>query len=468
MADTGSREPSHGRDLVPLLVGLALAAFVLALGWAAERVAMRSHHVLQQAQVLKTLSGLSARLGSVLEANMLVGQGLADYVAASGDLADGQFEAIARNLLGHRSEVRHVALIHGTVVTDIYPRVGNEAALGVDLRDLPDQWPALRDAIERGMPMVGPPVVPIQGGGMVLISRVPVHAPAPRGQSYRYWGVVSTVIDFSAVMRRAGVDGPLPISPVLRVVTNRGTDAAVFFGDPAVLDAEPETVTLSVPGATWMLSGIPVGGWQEPTALAWSLRGGSASLSLFIGWIGGVMMAQWRSARRTGKRAAGAPQRRDVVTGLLDREGFLRAGDQELARARRTGAPIALLLVDIDRLGALNLAQGAVAGDQAVEVLGAVLTEFVRPGDLVARLEGGTFALQLGGTTAPGAALVADKIHHAVRVATRAADGGQEAFSVSIGVAVAKDYDLDVKDILVRAGERLASAKLAGRDRVAV
>lgn len=467
MADIGSRKPSRERDLVPLLAGLALAVAVLVLGWAAERVAIRSHSVLQQAQVLKTLSGLGARLTSALEANMLVGQGLADYVASSGDLAEGQFEAIARNLLGHRSEVRHVALIHGTVVSDIYPRIGNEAALGIDLRDLPDQWPALRDAIERGMPMLGPPVVPVQGGGMVLISRVPVHAPAPRGQSYRYWGVVSTVIDFHALLRRAGVDGALPISPVLRIAANRGADATVFFGDPAVLDAEPETVSLAVPGATWTLSAIPVGGWQEPAALAWALRGGTVSLSVFIGWIGGVMMAQWRSARNVRKRAVSAPHGSDAMTGLLDRNSFLRASDQEIARARLADAPVALLLIDVDRLGALNLAHGAAAGDKAVEVLGGVLKDFARPGGLVARMEGGTFALLLGGTTASGAALVADKIHHAVRLATQGADPALHgAFSVSIGVAVVRDYDLDVQDVVVRAGERLASAKLAGRDRV--
>lgn len=469
MADTGSREPSQGRDFVPLLVGLLLAAAVLALGWAAERVAMRSHHVLQQAQVLKTLSGLSARLGGALEANMLVGQGLADYVASSGGLAEGQFEAIARNLLAHRSEVRHVALIHGTVVTDIYPRIGNEAALGLDLRDLPDQWPALRDAIERGMPMLGPPVIPVQGGGLVLISRVPVHAPAPRGQSYRYWGVVSTVIDFDALMRRAGVDEEMPISPVLRVVTNRGLDGAVFFGDPAVLDAVPETVTFSVPGGSWILSGIPAGGWQEPTALAWSLRGGAVSLSVFIGWIGTIMTAQWRSLRRSHRQAMIGSQRHDTMTGLLSRDGFLRAGDHDLARARQEGSTVALMLVDVDRLAALNLAQGAAAGDRAVEALSAVLKKFARPADLVARLEGGTFALLLAGATAHGAALVADKIIHAVRHPTQVpSPAGQGGFSVSVGIAVARDYDLGIQDVLVRAGERLASAKLAGRDRVAV
>jgi diguanylate cyclase (GGDEF)-like protein len=468
MADDSSRHDLRWTDPAPWLTALAVGLFVLGLGFAAERLAVQSHEAVERAAVAKALAAMRGRVGSVLDANMQVGQGLADYVASSGDLASGEFQAIARNLLSHRSEVRRVALVHGTTITDVYPAAGNEAVVGMNLRDNPEQWPVLRHAIESGMPVLGPPIVPLQGGGLVLIARTPVHVLAQRGQSYRYWGIISTVIDFPAALQRAGLNDPLPVSLAIQIRDDRGGNAGVVFGDAAVLTGDPEVVDLAVPGGTWTLAAIPPGGWSNPTALTWSLRGGSLSLALFTGWIGALTMAQWR-AGRPGRAGMAGHWGRDSATGLLNSAAFQSAGDIEVAHARRTGRSVAVLLVDIDRLRHLNSARGTGAGDHAVHAVGAVLAASMRPIDLVARSEGGGFAVLLVGTTVEGAALVADKVRRAIRAIALDDDHAQQVeFTVSIGVAVVRDYDQGLKDVLVRAGERLSAAKLAGRDRIAV
>ncbi|MFA7430519.1 MAG: diguanylate cyclase [Rhodospirillaceae bacterium] len=453
---------------MPWLTALVLGALVLALGMAAERLAVQSHDAVERAAVVKALAGLRGRLGSVLDANMQVGQGLADYVAASGDLADGEFQAIARNLLSHRSEVQRVALVHGTSITAIYPEAGNEAVIGLDLRNNAEQWPFLRHAIESGMPVLGPPVVPLQGGGPVLIVRSPVHVPARRGQSHRYWGVVSTVIDFPAVLQRAGLTGPLPVSVSIQVRDDRGGNAGLVFGDARVLESSPEVMELGVPGGTWTLAAMPSDGWRDSTALVWALRGGSLSMAVFIAWTSGLMMAQWRAVRRGRVRVA-VRRGQGSENRLLEQAAFQRAGDVELVHARRSDRSLAVMLVDIDRLRILNQTRGASAGDQALHAIGAVLTASVRPIDLVARTEGGAFAVLLIGTGAEGATLVAEKMQRAIRAVALNDDPAQHAgFTVSIGIALVRDYDRGIQDVLVRAGERLAAAKLAGRDRIAV
>ncbi|MDE1146403.1 MAG: EAL domain-containing protein [Azospirillaceae bacterium] len=170
----------------------------------------------------------------------------------------------------------------------------------------------------------------------------------------------------------------------------------------------------------------------------------------------------------------------DPLTGLANRTLLIGRVRLALAASRREGAPMALLLIDLDHFKLLNDTRGHPAGDAALIAAGERIRRTVRPGDTVARLGGDEFAVILTGGAAAGSSDMMDRdgaITTVSQVAARLVaafqqpllldgpGGGEVRLACSIGVAVAPG-DGDTWETLLRhADVALYAAKSAGRDR---
>lgn len=150
----------------------------------------------------------------------------------------------------------------------------------------------------------------------------------------------------------------------------------------------------------------------------------------------------------------------DPLTGLGNRRAFDEALAVELARARRTGAPVTLLMIDLDRFKGLNDAHGHAAGDRALVSVAEVLAAHARTEDHACRVGGEEFAVVLSGADAAAGREVADRIRRAV--AARRMPTGR--LTVSVGVATSDGWS-DPGRLAATADRRLYAAKKAGRNR---
>ncbi len=160
----------------------------------------------------------------------------------------------------------------------------------------------------------------------------------------------------------------------------------------------------------------------------------------------------------------------DPLTGLANREMFTESLQQELRLARRSGQPLSLLLIELDQFGEAERAQDRNATDAMVRKLAAALcTRARRPRDIVARLDGGRFAILLPETTTQAAAAIATTIHVDLANAAVCRDSGnltQGALTTSIGMHTAHGDDGSSSDELVaRADAARVQAGLAGGNR---
>ena len=148
--------------------------------------------------------------------------------------------------------------------------------------------------------------------------------------------------------------------------------------------------------------------------------------------------------------------RTDQLTGLPNRRAFDEHLAQEIARARRGGTSLSLLLLDLDRFKQLNDTQGHLAGDHALRVVAATIRSRVRQVDWPARIGGDEFAAILPEAAEPEATLIADRLRETVAAAF--ADD-PVPLAASVGTATASGGGLEAERLLGAADRALYRAK---------
>jgi diguanylate cyclase (GGDEF)-like protein len=159
---------------------------------------------------------------------------------------------------------------------------------------------------------------------------------------------------------------------------------------------------------------------------------------------------------------------RDPLTGLLNRRFFDEAVETAFATARRSGDPLSLIVLDLDRFSAVNNRHGHAVGDAVLRRVARAMREAVRDGDTVARYGGEEFVVIAPGSATDEAVIVAERIRAAVAAASSSTEAGDAAVAVTIsaGVASLLGDELDGRALFRAADSALLTAKRAGRDRV--
>jgi diguanylate cyclase (GGDEF)-like protein len=148
--------------------------------------------------------------------------------------------------------------------------------------------------------------------------------------------------------------------------------------------------------------------------------------------------------------------RTDPITGLLNRRGFDRQLEIELARASRLRCTVSLLLCDLDRLKLVNDTFGHPAGDAALTAVAATLLKGVRHIDTAARIGGDEFAVLLPGSSGQDGLMQTERLSEAVG---RLRDPGGDTLSASFGVAEFPADATTTTELLAKADSSLYFAK---------
>ncbi|MBY0466294.1 MAG: diguanylate cyclase [Burkholderiales bacterium] len=154
----------------------------------------------------------------------------------------------------------------------------------------------------------------------------------------------------------------------------------------------------------------------------------------------------------------------DELTGLWNRRSFNQRLAQAVARTKRTGQPLSLIMLDLDHFKHINDTFGHQVGDNVLQVFSALLSDRSRANDFGARWGGEEFILLLEDTTAEQADVLAQHLCMAVAQHDFARIG---TLTVSAGVTQFKGDD-DDQSLLVRVDRALYLSKFNGRNRVSV
>lgn len=161
----------------------------------------------------------------------------------------------------------------------------------------------------------------------------------------------------------------------------------------------------------------------------------------------------------------------DGLTGVANRRRFDAAIEAEWRGCRRDGAPLALLMIDIDYFKRYNDRYGHQAGDECLKTVADLFrARLNRSHDLVARYGGEEFACILPDCDAAGALAKAEELRVAVESLNLPHEDSSAARMVTISIGVAARVPDDAtspEDLIAAADAALYAAKNAGRNRVA-
>ncbi len=201
----------------------------------------------------------------------------------------------------------------------------------------------------------------------------------------------------------------------------------------------------------------------EDTVLTLLVFAASVPLVLFLIELVGREIRRTEALRgenRTLKREVGT----DALTGAWSRRQFDKLTRQQIAQAERSGQPLALALLDIDKFKRVNDRFGHLTGDQVLSRTADAMIKVLRQGDLLVRWGGDEFVVIFPGAGAEVALGLGEKLVSAV-----ANDPylRQWKTGISVGVSVWRPGE-SAKEWLERADHAMYQAKSDGRVRVRV
>lgn len=268
-------------QISPYLAAITAAVAIVAGVCILDRSQQQRFLLENRAITLNQLSTIRSNLEGKLNSRLFLMRGLVADLSKNPNISEEEFAATGRILLANQTGIRSIGLVKGTTITYMYPREGNESAIGVDLSAVPQQRKMVEEAIAtRKTVLAGP--VKLLAGNVGFVSRSPIFLTPPGAdpESGDFWGLTGVLIDEDTLLQEAGIkDHSAQLQYALRGKDGRGVTGEVFFGDPAIFQQAPVLLEVTLPNGSWQLAAIPLGGWPQNSPQRGLLLGGGGLLA---------------------------------------------------------------------------------------------------------------------------------------------------------------------------------------------
>ncbi len=278
-------------QISPYLAAISASVAILTGVCLLDRSEQQRFWQYNRANTLNQLSTVRSNLEGGLNSRLFLMRGLVAYLSNNPNISEAEFAASARILLAEQTGIRSIGLVKGTKIAYMYPQKGNESAIGIDLTTIPAQREMVKKAIAtRKTVLAGP--VKLLAGNIGFISRSPIFLTPPGAEPETgvFWGLTGVIIDKHTLLQQAGLKDPSAKQQyALRGKDQKGVSGEAFFGDESIFQQDPVLLEVTLPGGSWQLAAIPLGGWPKNSPFRGFLLVGGGLLAL----LSGVVAFNW-------------------------------------------------------------------------------------------------------------------------------------------------------------------------------
>ena len=201
------------------------------------------------------------RVRARLDQYIMLSELLGNYISAGENLDENTFSELAEKIPNEDGVIKAFELAPEGIVTDIYPKQGNEGAFGLDMLQ---EHERKKDAIlarDSGKYTIGGPYQLKQGGtGALLFNPVYQDNNSEQGE---FWGFVILVIDWDRFIGEINLDYLSDADFCYRIWTydRDSSDRIILAESQSDMPDNILTVECTVPNNTWYFDIIPSRGW---------------------------------------------------------------------------------------------------------------------------------------------------------------------------------------------------------------
>lgn len=342
--------------------------------------------------------------------------------------------------------LKNIALAPGGVVSDVYPREGNEALIGFDFMDLTKAGNLeAREAYESGETVLTNPFKLIQGG-MGMAGRSPVIL--NDGEKDCFWGLVTVTMDFDNLVKVLRLDNltGMGINYSLSYIDDDGK-AHVLQSNGSVGDDVVNT-RFSIRNLNWQLALYPSNGWFSVARTVLTVAV-ILIISIFAGMFANLILKLKKS-----NEALLDMSKTDGLTGCLNRRAY--EDDLAMYRSDVPADDFVYLSADINGLKKVNDTRGHMAGDELICAASGCLNNNLSSYGKVYRTGGDEFVATLCINETELKSVIEKTMDEAENWKGRSID----SLSVSIGFAAKWEFpDASVSELAKTADQRMYDAK---------
>ncbi len=261
-----------------------------------------------RANLMEVLIGKKSKLEKALYSRIYYTRGVAAFVALKPSITTEEFNELAKEYIKNDSVIGTMALSRNCVINAIYPLAGHEAAIGLDLLKHPERKEIVEKTIETHQTFIAGPVELVEGG-IAFISYTPIFDKQSQAQD-QFWGVTDIVIKQKSLFNEVKFNtSENEIEFALRGYNGSGEKGAIFWGEPTVFEQNPVIVHVDLPIGSWILAGVPSGGWNkypsQDKAISFILILSSLIISVLI-WLFSKALLKIRNNERELKAIFGS------------------------------------------------------------------------------------------------------------------------------------------------------------------
>lgn len=250
------------KAISPFIYAFITFIFLLFLAFNYTNYAKGQWEKDERANLLGLMNSKKSNLEKAIYSRIYYTRGVAAYVGLNPSISNTEFYELAKEYKKNDTVISTLALSKDCILNAIYPTIGHESAIGLDLLSHPERKEIVQKTIETHLTFVAGPVKLVEGGE-AFVSYTPIFNKKSAVKN-DFWGVTDIVIKKNELLNEAQLktnENGFLFS--LRGYNGTGKNGDVFWGDPTIFNNNPVITAINLPIGNWELAAIPVSGWDN-------------------------------------------------------------------------------------------------------------------------------------------------------------------------------------------------------------